>query len=103
MAQVWHSPQKVERPPFWNGCSHRIKNYGLEVTLNGMTFLANFIKKFPVGSQVDGGGGGQADRQNDIISLHFSFRKESRLETEAEVLKRASKMSERTAYFGPKT
>jgi hypothetical protein len=71
--------------------------------LNGITFLANFIKTFPVGSQVDGRGGRQTDRQDDINSLHFSFRKESRIETEAEVVKRASKMPERTAYFEPKT
>jgi hypothetical protein len=38
-----HSPQKFERPPFWSGYSYGIKNYGIEVTINGMTSLLNFI------------------------------------------------------------
>jgi hypothetical protein len=43
LVQVLHPPQKSERPPFWNGYSYGIKNYGVEVT-NGMTSLLNFIK-----------------------------------------------------------
>jgi hypothetical protein len=39
-----HPPEKFERTPFWTGCSYVIKNYGVEVTFNGMTSLLNFIK-----------------------------------------------------------
>jgi len=42
--QVLHPPQKFERPPFWNGWSYGIKNYGVEVTFNDMTSLLNFMK-----------------------------------------------------------
>jgi hypothetical protein len=42
--QVLHPSQKFEPPPSWNGLSCRITNYGVEVTLNGMTFVLNFIK-----------------------------------------------------------
>jgi hypothetical protein len=54
------SPQKFGHPPFWNGCSYSVKNYGVEVTFNGMTSPLNFIK-LPVGSQV-GWGDRHADR-----------------------------------------
>jgi hypothetical protein len=32
-----------------------MKNYGVEVNLNGMTSVLNFIKNLPTGSKVDGG------------------------------------------------
>jgi hypothetical protein len=44
LVQVLHPPQKFERPLFWNGWSYGIKNYGFEVTSNGMLSLLNFIK-----------------------------------------------------------
>jgi hypothetical protein len=44
VTHVLHSTQKFERPPFRNGCSYSIKNYGVEAISNGMTFLLNFIK-----------------------------------------------------------
>jgi hypothetical protein len=39
------SIQKFERSPFWNGWSYGIKNYGVEVTFNGMTFLPTGLIK----------------------------------------------------------
>jgi hypothetical protein len=78
VVQVLHSPQKFKRPPFWNGCSNSIRYYGVEVTFRGMTSLLNFIKNLPIGSEVEGGE--QADTQDDdLISLHFSFRNEGRI------------------------
>jgi hypothetical protein len=62
--QVLHSPQKFERPPFWNGCSYGIKNYGVEVAFNGMTSLLK-LKNLPVGTEVDGEGGGQTKKYGD--------------------------------------
>jgi hypothetical protein len=47
-------PHKFERPPFWNGCSYGIKNYG-EVTFNGMTSLLNFIKTYQLVQTLVGG------------------------------------------------
>jgi hypothetical protein len=44
LVQVLQPHQKFERPPLWNGCSYDIKNYGVEVTFNGMTFLLHFLK-----------------------------------------------------------
>jgi hypothetical protein len=44
--QVLLSPQKFERLPFWIGCSYGIRNYGVEVTLNGMISLLSFIKVY---------------------------------------------------------
>jgi hypothetical protein len=35
---------EVWTPPFLNGCSYGIRNYGVEVTFYGMTSLLNFIK-----------------------------------------------------------
>jgi hypothetical protein len=46
MLQVFHPPQKSECPPFWYGSITRIKNYGVEVTFNGMTSLLNFVKLY---------------------------------------------------------
>jgi hypothetical protein len=41
-----------------------------------------FHKNLPIGSEVDWGGGAETHTQDgDLISLHFSFRKESRLKT----------------------
>jgi hypothetical protein len=37
LVKVLLPPQKCERPPLWNGWSYGIKNYGFEVTLNGMS------------------------------------------------------------------
>jgi hypothetical protein len=37
-------PQNFDRPPFWNGCSYSMKDYGIEVTFNGMSSLLNFRK-----------------------------------------------------------
>jgi hypothetical protein len=31
-------------PPFWNSKVKRLKEYGIEVTLNGITFILNAIK-----------------------------------------------------------
>jgi hypothetical protein len=54
-----------------------IKNYGVEVTFNGMTSLLNFIKIYHLVQKLLGG----TDRQTgDHISLTFLF-KESRLKT----------------------
>jgi hypothetical protein len=56
---VLHPPQKYERPSFLNRCSYGIKNYVIEVTFNGMTFLLNFVKNLPICSEVYGGTGAQ--------------------------------------------
>jgi hypothetical protein len=41
LVQVLYTPQKFERPSFWNGWSYEIKHYGVEVTFNCMNFLLN--------------------------------------------------------------
>jgi hypothetical protein len=53
-SEVWMSP-------FWTVCCYRIRKYGIEVTVNGMNFSLNFIKK-SIGSEVTGGGGTGTDR-----------------------------------------
>jgi hypothetical protein len=53
--QVLLPPEKFERPPFWNGCSYCIKNYGIKVTFNGMTSLLNFIKIYQLVQKLMGG------------------------------------------------
>jgi hypothetical protein len=79
LVQVLHLPQKSERSPFWNGCSYGIENDGIKVSFNGMTSLLNFIKSTNWFKSL---WGRQTHRQeDDLISLHFSFRKESRLKT----------------------
>jgi hypothetical protein len=55
LVQVLHSPQKFERPPFWIGCSYSIKNYGIEVIFNAMTFLLIFIKIYQLVQKLIGG------------------------------------------------
>jgi hypothetical protein len=80
--QVFHSPQKSERPPFWNGCSCSIKNGGVDVTFKGTSFLLNFIKIYELVQKFMGER--HTDRQThrqdgDLISLRFSFSKESRV------------------------
>jgi hypothetical protein len=53
------------------------RNHGVEVAFSGMTSLQNFIKVYQLVQKLMGG---QTDRQDsDVICLHFSFRKESRL------------------------
>jgi hypothetical protein len=81
--QVLHTPQKFERPPFWNGLRYGIRKYGLEVTFNGMTSLLNFIKVYQLDQKLLGGTHRQTDRQTDrqtgdLTSLTFLF-EESRL------------------------
>jgi hypothetical protein len=54
------------------------KKYDVEVTLNGMISVLNFIKILFIGSKITGGG---SHRHNcELISLTFLF-KESRLKT----------------------
>jgi hypothetical protein len=74
MVQVLNLLQKFARSPFWDGCSYNIKNYGVEVTFNGMTLHNEFNENLPVGSEVC-----MWDRQThethrqggNVISLHF--------------------------------
>jgi hypothetical protein len=73
--QILHPPQKPERPLLWNGCSYGIKNYGVRVIFNGITFLQNFTKLYQMDKKLIAG---QTHRQDgDLISLHLSFRKVS--------------------------
>jgi hypothetical protein len=72
LVQVLHPPQKFERPPYWYDCSYGIRNHGIEITYNGMTSLLSFIKRYQLVQKMMG-------VDTDLISLHFSFRKESRL------------------------
>jgi hypothetical protein len=75
LVEVLHPPQKSERLPFWNRYSYDIKNDGIEAMFNCMTSLLNFIKICQLVQKLIGG----TDRQDDdVISLHFSFRRESR-------------------------
>jgi hypothetical protein len=58
-----------------------IKNYYIKVTFNGMTSLLNFTTIYHLVLKLIG-----EDRQDDhLISLHFSFRKESRLKMYGQV------------------
>jgi hypothetical protein len=77
LVHIFHPPQEFERPSFWNGWSYGTKKYGVEVTFDDMNSLLNFIKIYqPVKKLIRG----QTHRQEgDLISLRFSFRKESRL------------------------
>jgi hypothetical protein len=70
---VLHPPQKFERPPFWYGCSYGIKKIWRRGHHQWHDFPTEFHKILPSASKVDSG-----DRQTDgdLISLHFSFRKE---------------------------
>jgi hypothetical protein len=75
MVQVLHPPQKFERPPFWNGWRYGIMKYGIEVTLNCMTSLLNFIKIYQLVQKLLGGTHRQTDGQTgDLISLTFLFK-----------------------------
>jgi hypothetical protein len=75
LVQVLHPPQKFERPPFWNAWRYGINKYGVEVIINGMTSLLNFIIIYQLVQKLLGG----THRQTgDLISLTFLF-KESRL------------------------
>jgi hypothetical protein len=62
LMQVLHPPQKLERPPFWNGCSYGIINYGVQVISNGM----NFVQNLPI---VDTG----RHKDRMVISLAYIF------------------------------
>jgi hypothetical protein len=45
--QFWTSyspPWELEISQFWEGWSHVVKSYGVEVTFNGMSSLLNFVK-----------------------------------------------------------
>jgi hypothetical protein len=64
LVQVLHPPQKYEHTP---SCNYGIKNHGIEVTLNNVTSLLILIKIY------------QHRQDGDLISLHFSCRKENRL------------------------
>jgi hypothetical protein len=73
--QVLHPPQKLEHPPFLNGSIYRIKNYGVEVTFNGITSVLNFIQIYQLAQKLIGER--ETHRQDDdLLSLHFSFGKE---------------------------
>jgi hypothetical protein len=62
--------------------------YGFEVTVNGMTFLLNFIKIYQLVQKLLGG----TDRQDgDLISLTFLL-KESRLIMDTPVAVRNQRM-----------
>jgi hypothetical protein len=74
--QVLRSPQKCEHLPFWNGYSYSIKNYGMKASFSGITSLLNFIKIYQLGQKLIRG---EHRQDGDLISLHFFFRKESRL------------------------
>jgi hypothetical protein len=63
---------EVWRLQFWNDWSNSIQNYGVEVTLNGMTSLLNFIKICQLVQMLMQGT--HRHRQvGDIISLLFSL------------------------------
>jgi hypothetical protein len=68
LLQVLQPLQKFERSPFWNACSYGIKNYGNEVTFNGITSLANFIQLYHSFQKLIEG---QIDRMT--ISLTYFF------------------------------
>jgi hypothetical protein len=71
------TPQTFDRLPFWNCCRYGIKNYGVEAIFNGMTSLLNFIKNYQLVQKLRGA---ETHRENgDLISLYFSFRKDSKL------------------------
>jgi hypothetical protein len=70
MLQVLHSPQKFERPPFWNGCSYSIKNYVIEVAFNGMTSLLSFIEIYQLVQELIGG---KTDTDRKVILLAYIF------------------------------
>jgi hypothetical protein len=53
MVQILHLPKTFECPLLWSGCS--IKNYGIEVTFNGITFLLNFVKMYQLAQMLIGG------------------------------------------------
>jgi hypothetical protein len=56
-------------PPFWNCGSYMIKNFGIEVTFNGITSVLNFIKIFQLVQRLMEGGGGQTHRM--VISFTY--------------------------------
>jgi hypothetical protein len=57
LVTVLHPSQRFERPPFWNGWSYEVKNYGAEVTFSGTTSLLNIINNPLIGSKLTEGTG----------------------------------------------
>jgi hypothetical protein len=53
MVQILHLPKTFECPLFWSCFS--IKNYGIEVTFNGIIFLLNFVKMYQLAQMSIGG------------------------------------------------
>jgi hypothetical protein len=57
VVQVLHSPQKLECPPFWNGCSYGIKNLSsgkqsrlkMALQVTERTFLIHGVKYSTLG------------------------------------------------------
>jgi hypothetical protein len=68
---VLHSPQKFERPQFWNG----VKNYGVEIIFTGLTSLLNFIKIYQMVQKLIGD---IHTDMMDILLASVSFRKKRR-------------------------
>jgi len=66
-----HPPQKFKRPPFCNGRSYGVGMCGIEVVLNGITFLPNFMKVQLIVSKVIGGKHSQTDRQSKRCPRSF--------------------------------
>jgi hypothetical protein len=62
-----HPPQKFEHPPFCSVCSYEIKNYGVEVNLNGVISLLNFIKIYQLFQKLIGG------RHTDRLVISFAY------------------------------
>jgi hypothetical protein len=61
-------PQKFEIPSFFNGCSYGIKNCGVEVIFNGITFILNFIKIYHLNKKIIGAG---THRHRVVTSLAY--------------------------------
>jgi hypothetical protein len=74
LVQVFHPPQKFERPQYSNLLTHGFKNYDVEVTFNGMNSLMNYIKIHLVQKLL----GGTHSQDGDVISLHSPLGKQAK-------------------------
>jgi hypothetical protein len=73
--QVLNSPQKFERPPFWNGSIYSIKIMA-SVTFNAMTCQLNFINIYQLVQKLMGEETRHTDRM--VIALAYILLQEGK-------------------------
>jgi hypothetical protein len=86
LVQAWFLPQKLWRQPYWNGWSYGSKIVAYRTRqLQWHGIPTKFHTNLLIGSNVYGGGADTHRQGGDLISLHFCFRKETRLKINSAV------------------